>query len=165
MNNTSNAYALPRINPVPERNPKRLNPRVIKKSSKNIRLERQAANIKAIKVVFISALLFTMIGLLLFSRVKIDEIGRQEQKLKRQTEVLAGENVRLNTKLETAMSLEKVEDIAKNKLGMVKVQDTQIEYVKMDREDKVTVTEKEDSTNFSKLRIKKKNETNFGTKN
>lgn len=152
MNNSSNAFAIPSISPVPE---KRLRPRVVRKSAKNLRRERQQANAMAIKVIIIATLLFSMIGLLLLSRVKIDELGRKEKKIKSQTEILAGENVRLNTELESAMSLEKAEDIAKNKLGMVKVQDSQIEYVKINSEDKVVKTSKEENDKISRLKISK----------
>ena len=152
MNNSSNAFAIPNISPVPK---KRLRPKVVKKSAKSLRRERQIANAQAIKIILIATLLFSMVGLLLFSRVKIDELGRKEKLIKSQTEILAGENVRLNTELESAMSLEKAEDIAKNKLGMVKVQDSQIEYVKINTEDKVVKTSKEENDKFSKLKISK----------
>ena len=51
-----------------------------------------------------------------------------------------GENVRLNMQLDSMISLEKVENYAKDELGMTKVEGYQIEYIDLSGADTVTVS-------------------------
>ncbi len=65
------------------------------------------------------------------------EVGEQNDLLSE----LTAENVSLTTKQMNSMNLDEVEDYAVNTLGMVKMDNSQIEYVELTNPDTVTVAD------------------------
>ncbi len=54
------------------------------------------------------------------------------------------ENVRLQTELESKISAKNVEDYAENVLGMHKIDSSQINYIKIQTDDVVTIPEQDE---------------------
>lgn len=66
---------------------------------------------------------------------KIEQRNVQIQAEKKEIEQIKNENVNLNTNLQKALSLTNIEKQAKDKLGMQKLKNSQIRYVKLDKQD------------------------------
>lgn len=65
------------------------------------------------------------------------EVGEQNDRLNE----LSAENVSLTTKQMNSMNMDEVEEYAVNNLGMVKMDNSQIEYVELTNPDTVTVAD------------------------
>ena len=68
---------------------------------------------------------------------KIEQRNVKIQEEKNQIEQIKNENVELNMELQKALSLNNIEKQAKDKLGMQKLKNSQIRYVKLDKQDYV----------------------------
>lgn len=93
-----------------------------------------------VKWVFVSA--FVMISLLsiMIGNINITKQNDEISKAQKSLSTAQSEQVSLNSKLESRMSMQKVENYAVNKLGLVKIQPFQIEYVHLNGTDKVEVS-------------------------
>ena len=67
-----------------------------------------------------------------------------------QLATLEAENVRIRSELDAKVSLKNLEDYAENVLHMKKIDNSQIEYIKIQNSDIISVPEKEDSV-FAKV--------------
>ena len=111
-----------------------------KKSYAQTKSDMKRANLHTAKIIAISLVLLVMMSALLYGRMKVDELDRQIQSKKNELSVAQSENVRLSMKLDSLISLKNVEEYAQNKLGMVKMENYQIEYIDLSGEDKATVS-------------------------
>lgn len=108
-----------------------------KKSLAQAKREMHAAAMQGTKIVVIALCLLSMFAMLLYSRLRADEITREIDRTNAMLTQAQGENVRLNMAIDSMISLEKVEDYAKNTLGMTKVEGYQIEYIDLSGTDEV----------------------------
>lgn len=67
-----------------------------------------------------------------------------------QLATLQAENVRIRSELDAKVSIKNIEDYAENVLGMTKIDNSQIEYIKIQNSDVINVPEKEKSI-FAKV--------------
>lgn len=111
-----------------------------KKTVAEARKEMRAGARQTAKILTVALCLLTMFAMLLYSRLRVDELTREIDAANAQLKVAQGENVRLNMQLDSMISLERVESYAKNELGMTKVEGYQIEYIDLSEEDTVTVS-------------------------
>ena len=81
-----------------------------------------------------------MLSALLYGRIKVDELDRQISAAETKITTAQSENVRLNMQLDSMISLENVEEYARDNLGMVKMESYQIEYIDLSGTDKVTLS-------------------------
>ena len=98
------------------------------KTAAQIRSESIASALRAVKLFFVSAVLLLLFGLVLFSKISLvtleSEAGDWEIKLKE----AQSENTRLVMQLNSAVSLDKVDEYAVSVLGMHKLERYQIHY-------------------------------------
>ncbi len=111
-----------------------------KKTVAEARREMRIGARQTAKILVIAFCLLSMFAALLYSRLRVDELTREIDAANAQLSVAQGENVRLNMRLDSMISLERVEDYAKNDLGMTKVEGYQIEYIDLSGADTVTVS-------------------------
>lgn len=111
-----------------------------KKTVAEARREMRVGAQQTAKILVIAFCLLSMFAALLYSRLRVDELTREIDSANAQLSVAQGENVRLNMKLDSMISLERVEEYAKNELGMTKVEGYQIEYIDLSGADTVTVS-------------------------
>lgn len=111
-----------------------------KKTVAQARREMRLGARQAAKVLVIAICLLSMFAALLYGRLRVDELTRQVNSVSAKLEEAQGENVRLNMQLDSMISLEKVENFAKNDLGMTKVEGYQIEYIDLTGTDSITVS-------------------------
>lgn len=99
--------------------------------------EKKEAREKFMKVTTIAVVLFFSAFLIIYRGAVADEEFRQVSKLKEQVEENQKENSQLKFNLQTAASILNIEDEARNKLGMTKLDPSQIRKVNIPREDLV----------------------------
>ncbi len=98
------------------------------KPSKSAVAQTRISAVKALKTIALALVLFSMISSLIYCRVTIDNIGREITTVDSRISEAKSEQVRLQTQLDSMISLDKVEDYAVNVLGMVKLENYKITY-------------------------------------
>lgn len=154
--------AVPKTRPNPAPRTKRApRPRVVTKSKKQLRQEAQRSRAAALRIVAIAAVLFIVLGFQIYSEVRVDELDQQLTDINQQIAVIESDNTRRNMELNANVSLEKVDQYARNELGMVKISDYQVNYIKLSEADAVEVSGGKTHSDFAqKLKINQKNNAN-----
>lgn len=111
-----------------------------KKTGAQLKREMHLGALQSAKIIAISVFLLAMLSGLLYGRMKVDELDRQISSVQTKISTAQSENVRLNMKLDSMISLENVEQYAQENLGMVKMESYQIEYIDLSGNDKITVS-------------------------
>jgi len=96
-------------------------------------------SISVVRTFFTAVAASFLLCVILFGKVEISKTFNEISKLDKQIAVLQSENIRLQTDFETKTSLSKVEDYAKNTLGLKKLDKSQIDYVEIQKENVVEV--------------------------
>lgn len=115
-----------------------------KKTRTNVKPKRKVNTKKNIKkepintyLYFGFALIIVFAFLVSIRSSKIEQRNVQIQENKKQIEEIKNENAALNMNLQRNLSLTNIENQAREKLGMQKLKNTQIRYVKLDKQDYV----------------------------
>lgn len=145
INRSYERNAARKIEQTPKRQAQQRKPqlRVVKRPARSASREKREMRWTALqtaKVLAVSVLLLTMLSTLLYGRFKVDELDREIANINAEITAAQSENVRLNMKIDSVISLKNVEDYAQTKLGMVKMENHQIEYIDLSGEDKVVLS-------------------------
>ena len=105
-----------------------------------LRAEARRSRAVAIRVVALAAVLFLVFGFKIYSQVQVDELDQKLDAINKEISVIESDNTRRNMELNANVSLEKVDQYARNELGMVKISDYQVNYVKLSEDDAVEVS-------------------------
>lgn len=116
----------------------------VAKSKNQLRREERQGLMKSMKVILISALLFGLLGTMIYGETQKNQLTREISKTQTQLNVAKSESTRLNMMLNSIVSLDNIEQYATEKLGMVKAQNQQISYINIAQEtaDKKAAEEK-----------------------
>lgn len=125
--------------PTPETRPAH-RPRVITKTQKQLRAETKRSRAAALRIVAIATALFLVLGYKIYCQVQVDELDQQLTEINQQISVIESDNTRRNMELGASISLDKVDQYARNELGMVKISDYQVNYIKLSEADAVEVS-------------------------
>lgn len=125
----------PRVAPAPKPKPKR-----VTKTKKQKIIETRRSRAMAIKVLTVAAILFSLIVVDIYSEVRLDELDSQIASVNSEIEVMESANTRLSMAIESGVSLAEVEDYAVNTLGMVKLENYQVNYLNLSDGDSVEVS-------------------------
>lgn len=137
----NNRNTAPKIVPLPVGNAQQqVKPKIVRKTRQQIKAETRRANLRALKALGVAAILLGFVGVIIFSRIKVDELNRNIQSQKAKLDVLNSQNTALEMKMNSMVSLDKVEEYAENQLGMVKQEAYQVEYVDLTDSEKVLVS-------------------------
>ncbi len=90
-----------------------------------------------VKIVMVAVLALIMGFTLLYSQVVITELNSQIASKQEELNTLQAESVRMQTELEGKMSLADIEEKAISEYGMVKPDNSQVSYVKLEQENKL----------------------------
>lgn len=90
------------------------------------------------KVMCAFALVVTLMSLIVYNQVCLNEVTGEINELNNQLQILENEQIRYISELETAMSRQTVAQIAEEELGMVKLDQYQIVYINLYEEDRIT---------------------------
>ena len=106
-------------------------------------LPRKEHIIHPLKILFAAVVLVSMVGLMLYGRVQITERGTQINAQSARLEELTSEKVRMQTELESLMSLKNVEDVSITEYGMVKPDASQVTYLQVQQNRVETAVEED----------------------
>ena len=127
----------PKIKEMPSKRPALRLVKPPKISAEKMKEQMTLSNKKALKVILLTCFAALFLALAIISRVQLDEINREIASTEKKIEIANSKNVELNMQLNEMISIEKVEEYATEKLGMVKVQDYQVVYVDLSDDDRV----------------------------
>ncbi len=96
-----------------------------------------------ISIIFVSLLAAALLGSVIYSLDRRNTMYNKVAAMNEKLKSAAAENVRLQSELESKMSAKNIEEYAENVLGMEKIDSTQIEYIKIQTDDVVTIPEQE----------------------
>ena len=97
----------------------------------------------ASKVFLIALSAFSLAFIVLSSKVETNKMYRQISSANQNLESMQSENVRLQSELESKMTLKNVEEYAVKVLGLQKLNNSQIKYVETQTDDVVEIPEEE----------------------
>lgn len=120
---------------------------VKREDEKNIRFKlNKAFKNKGSMITFVGLAIVIMSMFLAMATGESQLAGLYEKQSEQQTELAAliDDNATMKAEIETKTSLGKVEDYAENKLGLKKLDKSQIEYVEVPKENVVEVVKTED---------------------
>ncbi len=110
------------------------------KTPQQVRSESRTARIRYLRVTAAMAVGVMLFMTYLFALYKCDSIDRQIASLTTDYNMVCGENTELSMKLNNMVSLEQIEKVAVEELGLVKANSADIEFVRLEGENKVIVT-------------------------
>lgn len=131
QHNSSLAYDYSRF----EEQPQRKKPQ-IEKVPKPQRVAKRVSVARALAYMLVVT---GMISVLLYGRAQQTELEKQYQKVVAQLNEVKSDNTRLQMELESQLSLNNIEQIAQEQLGLTKMDQSQVEYIYFNAEDKAEV--------------------------
>lgn len=141
FDNTKNGYV-----PVERKKKKIEAPKLIQSkpiSFEQAQTEIKASRIAALRAGVIAIVALLILGSLIYSRVMLtnyqSELADQKAALKTEQ----SENVRLQMQFNSLMSMDKIEEYAQTKLGMVKRESYQVRYFDMSEDDNTEAAQKD----------------------
>lgn len=120
-----------------------------KRQNKNKSGESRIGSV--LMMIFISVLACCLLGGVIYSLDKRNATYNRLSSLKNELKLAEAENARLQSELDSQMSAKNVEAYAEDVLGMKKIDPSQIEYIKTNTGDVVSIPEKEDNI-FTKVK-------------
>lgn len=129
--------AQPARKPQQRPTPKRPEFRPVKqpqKSSEQIKREQRETAFFTAKICAFALVLVAIFGVMLYSKFQLNALMVETQRMQNKLEIAQNESVRMNMESYSKVSLDKVEEYAVMRLGMVKQDSRQVEYVKIEDE-------------------------------
>ena len=109
------------------------------RSLRIIKNHRKAKVIAPIKVILASALAIAVSVIMIYSQVVLTELTSEVSFYENQLTELNTEYVRLQGELEATTSIKTLEEAAETKLGLAKIDSSQVEYVSLTGTDEISV--------------------------
>lgn len=122
---------------------KKLTPR--EKTKEEIKAEKKAVAVRLTRTVIAGVVLSALCFMNIYGYCSCDAADRKYSDLSEKYEMVQSDNSRLSMELNGMVSLEQIEKIAVEKLGLVKLGAGDIEYVKIAKENKVIVSSGEET--------------------
>lgn len=109
---------------------------------------RYAANIRIILAAVIVLVLFSVMT---YGRVELSKLYSEKAQLEERLTLLSNENISLESELAQKTGLTKVEEYAENRMGLQKLDKSQIEYVEVEGETVAEAVESSDGNIFVRI--------------
>ena len=93
--------------------------------------------------VFLGIMAIVMAGSIVFSYLSLNELNLKVQKAQKELDSLESQEEVMNVNINKKTSLDNIENIAVNKLGMVKVENYRVRYINLVNKDNVEILEEE----------------------
>ncbi len=117
---------------IPQETPKRKmqKPKLLSKpeNSAEIKIDAKESRKMAVRACAFALVALLFIGSLIFCRVELTGLQLQLNEAQNELKIAEAENVSLQMKYNSMMSVDKIEEYAQSKLGMVKRESYQISY-------------------------------------
>ena len=112
----------------------------LKKSSLRIIKNRRKAKVVApVKIILASVMALVISVIMIYSQVVLTELTSEVSFYENQIVELDTEYVRLQGELEAITSIKTLEEAAETKLGLAKIESSQVEYVSLTGTDEISV--------------------------
>lgn len=112
-----------------------------KKSAEELHAEHKSTLRRCISIVSLTLVIAAFFVINAYANSKCDTINNDISSLKTKIEEVNGENTELDMKLKNLASIEQVEKLAVEELGLVKLRQSDIEFVSHEGENKVLVSQ------------------------
>ena len=109
------------------------------RSLRIIKNRRQAKAVAPVKVILTAALVVAVCVVMIYSQVVLTELTSEVGFYENQLTELNTEYVRLQSELEATTSIKTLEEAAETKLGLTKIDSSQVEYVNLTGADEINV--------------------------
>ena len=86
-----------------------------------------------------------LIGTVIYGRVQTNEIYTEIASLQAEYDDLVARNISMRSEMEGKLTVKNIEEYAEKTLGLMPLNQSQIEYIQLQTEDEVTITEPEDN--------------------
>lgn len=124
--------------------------------AENIRRKRSAnkrrKNAANFRIVAAAVIVLFLFSLMTYGRVELAKLYSEKTELEAQLTLLQNENISLESELAQKTGLTKVEDYAENRLGLQKLDKSQIEYVEIEEQTSAQTVSPDNSNIFVKIR-------------
>ena len=97
----------------------------------------RATRLRVVKIIAVSVCMLIMLSLLIFERAKLIELNLRKAAAEETLRTAQSETVRLEAQFNGMVSVENVEEYARDKLGMVKRQGRQVQFFRNQNEDEI----------------------------
>ena len=132
---TSPRKLQPEYEPIQKKYPKKSTARKMNpKKSKKVAKQTKKEHTKMIMYLFAA---FAILFAISYRNSIIDENFKQTQELKTELSTIQKENEQLEVSIESSLNLKNIEEVAKNELGMEKLDSSKTRYISLPREDYV----------------------------
>ena len=101
--------------------------------------------ITAGSAIMFGVLTVALIGLVIYGRVQTNEAYTRIAALQAEYDDLVAQNVSMKSEMEGKMTVKNIEEYAENVLGLMPLNQSQIEYIQLQTEDEVAIAETDDS--------------------
>lgn len=143
--NTNLAYDLSKFEQPAERQVKKPQIKAVPKT-------KAQAQLNPVKVVLCLLVVVAVTAAMIYSRVVLTETGDQINAYNKELQVLQSENIRIQTELDSKMSLKNIEQYSTEVLGLAKLDPGQVEYLNLADGNKAEVTKPADEGALSKIK-------------
>lgn len=106
---------------------------------------KQRSRISTGGAVALGILTGVLIGTVIYGRVQTNEIYTDIASLQAEYDDLAARNVSMKSEMESKLTVKKIKEYAENVLGLMPLNQSQIEYIQLQTEDEVVISEPEDN--------------------
>lgn len=86
-----------------------------------------------------------LIGTVIYGRVQTNEVYTEIAALQAEYDDLVARNISMKSEMEGKLTVKNIEEYAEKTLGLMPLNQSQIEYIQLQTEDEVTITEPEDN--------------------
>ena len=126
--NYQRTSAAPSYVPTPKKDFK-VRERSQRKSKAQLLHEQKLSLKKALQISVVAAFCLTMLFAVLYTNAKTNELTHEISDLQKNLSVSQSENTRLNSELDSLVSMNMIDQYAVEKLGMTKMKSNQIKYI------------------------------------
>ena len=106
----------------------------------------------SIRFVILCTIVCTLLCVMIYEKVQISGLCAEQTQLQNQLNELQDGNTSLESELAQKTSMTKVEEYARNELGLIKLEKSQIEYVEVNNEAVANVIEQKDQSVFVRIK-------------
>ena len=112
---------------------------------------KRRKNAATIRIIFAAIVVLALFSVMTYGRVELSKLYSEKAEMEEQLMLLNNENISLESELAQQTGLTKVEEYAEVKLGLQKLDKSQIEYVEVEETTSATVVEDKESNVFVEI--------------
>jgi cell division protein FtsL len=113
---------------------------------------KTAAQISPAKIIVVLLMVLSVTAAILYSQVVLTQGNDQINAMNKKIEELDSETVRKSAELDAKMSLKNIEEYATSKLGLVKLEASQVQYVNLSNDNKFEIMTENKPTIWEKIK-------------